>query len=78
MIINVNVANNVKRATVPTDDSVAINNFLSENGFDYSSGNILMNGSTLMPGDIYKTFADFGVNGLVYLSQIKKADNAKA
>lgn len=76
MTINVTVGNNVKRENVLVDDSTTLRSLLEEAGVDYTRGAMQLDGATLMPGDIDKTFADFGITGRAYLLGVQKADNA--
>ena len=76
MTINVVLANHDGSKIIPADDSKVIKEFLEENGCDFQRGNYHLDGSTLVAGDINKSFADFGCTGKVYLSRIKKAENA--
>ena len=76
MTINVTVADNFDKKTYPIDDSKVIKNFLDEVQFDYTKGVPYMDGAALMPGDINKSFAEFGCSGRVYLTRIIKTDNA--
>ena len=43
---------------------------------DYTRGVINLDGSSLGPGDLEKTFADFGITEKCYLLNVVKADNA--
>jgi hypothetical protein len=43
---------------------------------DYTAGIMNLDGSTLNPGDLDKTFADFGIREKCYLLNVVKADNA--
>lgn len=76
MTINVILANHDGSRAFPVDDSRVIKEFLEEQGCDYVRGNYHLDGSSLVAGDLNKTFADFGCVGKVYLTSIKKADNA--
>lgn len=75
-MINVIVSNNMDRNTVPVDEHVTIKSVLESQDINYSVGMISIDGATLKPGDINKTFADMGVTDKCYLSVIVKADNA--
>ena len=43
---------------------------------EYQRGGITIDGVSLQPGDIDKTFDDFNVAATTWLLQVKKADNA--
>lgn len=74
--INVTLINNLSRSTVPTTTDTTIRALLEANGFDYARRGILIDGSPAAPGDLDKSFADFGITGNCYISSVVKADNA--
>ena len=43
---------------------------------DYSRGTMHMDGSSLNPGDLDKTFAELGITEKCFLLNVVKADNA--
>lgn len=75
-MIRVTVGNNVKRENVIVNDNTTLRSVLEQQGVDYARGNLTMDGSTLQPGALDKTFADFGIKEKCFLMQIVKADNA--
>lgn len=77
-MVQVTVVNNVKRTTKISPVDATLKSVLDEAGIDYATGSgvIYLDGSALMPGDINKTFADFGITKSCYLAKIVKADNA--
>ena len=77
MIIKSVVGNNMKRNTVMVDDSLTLRQVLEEQGVDYTRGTMHLDGASLQPGDLDKTFADFGIKSQCYLLNVVKADNAK-
>lgn len=70
------VGNNLSRQTVIIDENTTLRTALEENGVDYSVGMTSLDGSTLAPGDLDKTFSDFGITEKCYLLNVVKADNA--
>lgn len=70
------VGNNVKRETKIVNSSATLRQVLEEAGIDYTRGTVNLDGSTLMPGDLDKTFAQHGITEKCYLLQVVKADNA--
>lgn len=72
----VTVGNNVNRETVIVDEDATLRSVLEEAGIDYSKGGINLDGSSLKPGDLDKTFADFHIGEKCFLLQVVKADNA--
>lgn len=70
------IGNNVKRETKIIDENVTLRKALEDSGVDYSRGSVTMDGTTLGPGDLDKTFAQHGITEKCYLLQVVKADNA--
>lgn len=75
-MIKVTVGNNVKRESVIVDSSKTLRNVLEDAELDYTRGTMTLDGSPLQPGDLDKTFADFGIAERCYLLSVVKADNA--
>lgn len=75
-MVKVTVGNNVKRSSVIIDPNTTLRACLEANGVDYTRGSMCLDGATLAPGDLNKTFAQFGVQSSCYLLNIVKADNA--
>lgn len=75
-MIKVTVGNNVKRESVIVDENTTLRTVLEDNGIDYTSGTMHLDGSSLKPGEIDKTFTDLGITEKCYLLNVVKADNA--
>jgi hypothetical protein len=75
-MIKVTLGNNVKRKTEVMDKNTTLREALENAEIDYTTGIMNLDGSTLNPGDLDKTFADFGINDKCYLLNVVKADNA--
>jgi len=75
-MIKVTIGNNVKRNSHILDKDTTLREALELEGIDYNKGIMNLDGSTLNPGDIDKTFADFGITEKCYLLNVVKADNA--
>ena len=75
-MIKVTVGNNVKRESVIIDPSTTLRACLEANGVDYTHGVMHLDGSSLNPGDLDKTFAQFGITEKCFLLNVVKADNA--
>lgn len=75
-MVKVVVGNNVKRETVIVDASTTLRSVLEDAEIDYSRGVMHLDGSSLNPGDLDKTFADFGITEKCFLLNVVKADNA--
>ena len=75
-MIKVTMGNNVKRTSKILDENTTLREALEDAEIDYARGVINLDGSSLNPGDLDKTFADFGITEKCYLLNVIKADNA--
>ncbi len=75
-MIKVTIGNNVKRESIIIDENTTLRKTLEDNGIDYTTGIMHLDGSSLNPGALDKTFADFGIKEKCYLLNVVKADNA--
>ena len=75
-MVQVIVGNNVKRNTVVVSPETTLRTVLEDNGIDYSRGTMHLNGASLNPGDLDKSFAALNVTEKCFLLNVVKADNA--
>lgn len=75
-MIKVTVGNNVKRNSVIVDEATTLRSVLETNEIDYTRGIMHLDGSTLQPGDLDKSFSDMGIREKCFLLNVVKADNA--
>lgn len=75
-MVKVTVGNNVKRNSVIVPGNTTLRAVLEQEGIDYTRGNMHLDGSSLNPGDLDKTFNDFGITEKCFLLNVVKADNA--
>ena len=75
-MIKVTVGNNVKRNSVIVDEATTLRSVLEANEIDYTRGTMHLDGSTLQPGDLDKSFSDMGIREKCFLLNVVKADNA--
>lgn len=75
-MIKVTVGNNVKREAVIIDENTTLRSCLEANGVDYTRGVMHLDGSSLNPGDLDKTFQQIGITEKCFLLNVVKADNA--
>ena len=75
-MIKVVVGNNVKRESVIVDSNTTPRKVLEEAGVDYTRGTMHLDGASLQPGDLDKTFESFGITEKCFLLNVVKADNA--
>jgi hypothetical protein len=76
-MIKVTIGNNLKRTSVVIDENTTIRQALEDNDIDYSNGATHLDGATLQPGDMDKTFATFGITEKCSLVVVVKADGAR-
>lgn len=82
-MVKVVVGNNVKRESILIPPTTTLRSALEQGGIDYSNGVMHLDGSSINPGDLNKTFADLGYDGSeghdkCFLLNVVKADNAAA
>ena len=75
-MVKVTIGNNLKRSVEVLEATTTLREALEIAEIDYSRGMINLDGSTLSPGDLDKSFADFGITERCYLLNVVKADNA--
>ena len=75
-MVKVIVGNNVKRETVIVDSGSTLRSVLEDAGVDYSRGTMHLDGASLNPVDLSKTFAQMGITDKCFLLNVVKADNA--
>lgn len=75
-MIKVVVGNNVKRETVIVNSNSTLRKVLEDAGIDYSRGTMHLDGASLQPGDLSKTFDQMGITDKCFLLNVVKADNA--
>lgn len=75
-MISVTLGNNLKREQVIIDPTTTLRTALENAGVDYTRGMMHLDGASLQPGDLDKTFADFGITEKCFLLNVVKADNA--
>lgn len=74
--VKVYVGNNVDRYPVTVESTSTLKEVLQNERIDYTRGTMHLDGSSLRPGDLDKTFDDFGINSQCFLLNVVKADNA--
>jgi len=75
-MIKVTMGNNLKRTSEILDENTTLREALEEAEIDYTVGTMNLDGSTLNPGDLDRTFADMGIKEKCFLLNVVKADNA--
>lgn len=75
-MIKVILRNNVRKAEPIVNENTTLRQVLEDNEFDYLTGTMHLDGCSLQPGDLDKTFSDFGITEKCYLLSVTKTDNA--
>lgn len=75
-MVRVIVSSNTSRKTEIVNESKTIREVLDDAQINYAATTVHLDGSPLRPGDIDKSFDDFGISESCYLTAIVKADNA--
>ena len=70
------VGNNVSKKAAIVDENITLRDCLEQNGVEYGVGQLHLDGSALSPGDLDKTFADFGITEKCFLLSVAKTTNA--
>ncbi len=76
-MIRVTIGTNTNRRSITVDPNRTIKSVLDEQDINYTTGTLHLDGATLQPGEINKTFTDFGITESCYLISVVKADNAR-
>lgn len=76
MVIKVYVRTNVSKETYNVESDTTLRTVLEEAGVDYTKGFLTLDGAAIAPGNMDKTFDDFGITEKTYVNQCVKADNA--
>ena len=80
-MIKVTVGNNVKREALLISPDTTLRGALEQGGIDYTNGVMHLDGASINPGDLNKTFKELGYDGSeghdkCFLLNVVKADNA--
>ena len=71
-MLKVTMGNNVKRKTEILDENTTLREALETAEIDYTIGMMNLDGSPFQPGDLDKTFADFGIAEKCYLLILRR------
>jgi hypothetical protein len=75
-MIRVTVGTNTSRKNVIVDENTTLRKVLEDNEIDYSRANVNLDGASLNPGDMDKSFATLGITETCFLIASIKQDNA--
>lgn len=75
-MVRVTIGTNTSRKNVIIEESTTLREALESNNIDYSRANVNLDGASLNPGDMDKSFADLGIVENCFLIASIKQDNA--
>lgn len=75
-MIKVTVGTNTRRTSVIVEPTATLRSVLEDQDIDYSTGTLHLDGSTVTPGQLDKTFAELGITEKCFLISVVKADGA--
>lgn len=75
-MVRVTVGTNTSRKNVIVDENTTLRKVLEDNQIDYSRANVNLDGASLNPGDMDKSFAALGITENCFLIASIKQDNA--
>ena len=75
-IVSVKIGTNLNRTTVAATSDKTIRQLLEENGINYATTTIFLNGDTIKAGDMDKSLDDFNIKETCYIIASQKTENA--
>ena len=75
-IISVKIGTNLNRITITTTSDKTIRQLLEQEGINYATTTIFLDGDTLHAGDMDKTLAEMNITEKCMLIAVVKAANA--
>jgi len=76
-MVNVTIGTNLKRESHIVESGMTLREVLEAYNIDYTGiGGIYLDGMSLSPGDLDKSFEDLGIGERCTLLKVQKADNA--
>jgi len=75
-IINVTIGTNLNRTQISVTSDKTIRQLLEENGINYATTTIFIDGVTVQLGDMDKSLAELGITNSCYIIAAQKTENA--
>lgn len=75
-MIEVTIGTNTNREKTVVDPNRTLRSVLEEHEVNYAVSSVCLDGATLKPGDMDKTFTEMGVKDRCFLIAVIKADNS--
>ena len=75
-IVNVKIGTNLNRETISVTSDKTIRELLEQQGINYATTTIFLDGDTVRAGDMDKTLDDFNIGDTCYIIASQKTENA--
>ena len=75
-IVNVKIGTNLNRETISVTSDKTIRELLEQQGINYATTTIFLDGDTVRAGDMDKSLDDFGIADTCYIIASQKTENA--
>lgn len=75
-IINVKIGTNLNRETISVTSDKTIRQLLEQQGINYATTTVFLDGDTVKAGDMDKTLDDFNIAETCYIIASQKTENA--
>ena len=75
-IVNVKIGTNLNRETISVTSDRTIRELLEQQGINYATTTIFLDGDTVRAGDMDKTLKDFNIADTCYIIASQKTENA--
>jgi hypothetical protein len=75
-IVNVKIGTNLNRETISVTSDKTIRELLEQQGINYATTTIFLDGDTVRAGDMDKSLDDFNIADTCYIIASQKTENA--
>ena len=75
-IVNVKIGTNMNRETISVTSDKTIRELLDQQGINYATTTIFLDGDTIHAGDMDKTLDEFNIADTCYIIASQKTENA--
>jgi sulfur carrier protein ThiS len=75
-IVNVKIGTNLNRETISVTSDRTIRELLEQQGINYATTTIFLDGDTVRAGDMDKTLDEFNIADTCYIIASQKTENA--
>lgn len=75
-IVNVKIGTNLNRETISVTSDKTIRELLEQQGINYATTTVFLDGDTVRAGDMDKSLDDFNIADTCYIIASQKTENA--